>query len=228
MPHTQLCHRRRPILPPMFTATTRTQCSGLALNTSPRFLGICRGYRARHPLIHPNVLPRVSPRSPTFLLFSLSKTAATWDMLTRVASTNAPIAHEVRHIPPNCAPTAHYTDSYCCAAFARAFNLKTHMETHNPNRAKPYTCPHRSCARAFSRKHDLQRHRAAIHHDQSSASSVSPPSQVMSLPKTASTPVASTAPTPAPAIGVQRGPRGWCDGCGKSWVGDAKTCECRS
>ncbi|KAI0029150.1 hypothetical protein K488DRAFT_73205 [Vararia minispora EC-137] len=116
----------------------------------------------------------------------------------------------------------------CPRAFARAFNLKTHMETHNPNRSKPYVCPHRSCARSFSRKHDLQRHRAAIHHDQSSASSVSPPAQVAQLPKAGPAPSSTPVPAPSPSLGVQRGPRGWCDGCGKSWVGDAKTCECKS
>ena len=44
-------------------------------------------------------------------------------------------------------------------AFAQAFNLKTHKETH---RAKPHTCPHSSCGRSFSRKHDLGRNVAAI------------------------------------------------------------------
>ena len=113
------------------------------------------------------------------------------------------------------------------------------METHNPNRAKPYVCPHRSCARSFSRKHDLQRHRAAIHHDQSSASSVSPPAPVSALPDA---PVVKAEPAPQPRLsshspagsvssitGPQaRGPKGWCNGCGSTWVGDNKTCECKS
>src|ERR1700733_12641868 len=30
------------------------------------------------------------------------------------------------------------------AAFARAYNLKTHMATHDPNRLKPHVCPHSS------------------------------------------------------------------------------------
>ncbi|KAI0322315.1 hypothetical protein OF83DRAFT_1167693 [Amylostereum chailletii] len=100
----------------------------------------------------------------------------------------------------------------CPRAFARAFNLKTHMETHNPNRSKPYVCPHRSCNRSFSRKHDLQRHRAAIHHDQGSTSSTSPPAQAASLP--------------VQPVGVQRGSRAWCESCGKGWVGQEKSCNC--
>ncbi|VDB93509.1 unnamed protein product [Peniophora sp. CBMAI 1063] len=127
----------------------------------------------------------------------------------------------------------------CPRAFARAFNLKTHMETHNPNRAKPYVCPHRSCARSFSRKHDLQRHRAAIHHDQSSASSVSPPAPPSSLPETAAV-KAEPAPQPrltshSPAGSVssltgaqgRSGTKGYCNGCGNTWYGD-KICECKS
>ncbi|KAI0815334.1 hypothetical protein BC629DRAFT_1243448, partial [Irpex lacteus] len=51
----------------------------------------------------------------------------------------------------------------CLLAFARAFNLKTHIQTHDPNRLKPYACQHKSCGRAFSRKHDLTRHLISIH-----------------------------------------------------------------
>ncbi|TFY83318.1 hypothetical protein EWM64_g696 [Hericium alpestre] len=70
----------------------------------------------------------------------------------------------------------------CFRAFARAYNLKTHMDTHNPDRPKPHMCPHPSCGRQFSRKHDLQRHRAAIHRDQSSGTSVSPVARAAALP----------------------------------------------
>ncbi|WFD30274.1 hypothetical protein MSPP1_001291 [Malassezia sp. CBS 17886] len=57
----------------------------------------------------------------------------------------------------------------CPRAFARAYNLNTHLSTHDPNpsRAKPFPCPYRSCkaegGRSFSRKHDLQRHVASVH-----------------------------------------------------------------
>ncbi|KAN0134858.1 hypothetical protein V8E53_007232 [Lactarius tabidus] len=98
----------------------------------------------------------------------------------------------------------------CNRAFARAFNLKTHMDTHNPERAKPFVCPYSSCKRSFSRKHDLQRHRTAIHRDQASSSSVYSDSSRISKP----------------AIGVTAGTRAWCDKCGKGHVGREGGCEC--
>lgn len=85
------------------------------------------------------------------------------------------------------------------AAFARAYNLKTHIQTHDPNRAKPYVCHHKSCGRSFSRKHDLTRHLVSIHRSDA---------------------------MPTASIGVGKGPRGWCDNCGKGWVGKDKGCEC--
>ena len=92
------------------------------------------------------------------------------------------------------------------AAFARAYNLKTHMATHDPNRLKPHICPHRSCGRSFSRKHDLGRHLISIHRDESVTSS-----QSVSSKK---------------SIGVENGPRGWCETCGKGWVGRNPDCNC--
>jgi transcription factor CRZ1 len=87
------------------------------------------------------------------------------------------------------------------SAFARAFNLKTHRETHNPNRAKPHACPFPTCGRSFSRKHDLGRHLISIHR-------VDPADQ-------------------DPTVGVQRGSRSRCESCGKSWVGGkGEGCDC--
>jgi len=95
-----------------------------------------------------------------------------------------------------------YRCSSCPRAFARAYNLKTHMATHDPNRLKPHVCPHGSCGRSFSRKHDLGRHLISIHRDD--------PDFV----------------SHKPSIGVEKGPRGWCDGCGKGFVGRNKACSC--
>jgi len=89
-------------------------------------------------------------------------------------------------------------------AFARAYNLKTHMATHDPNRLKPYVCPQRSCGRSFSRKHDLGRHLISIHRDEAISSSLLPGSKK--------------------AIGVGSGTRSWCDTCGKGLVGPNTTC----
>ncbi|KAL0578017.1 hypothetical protein V5O48_003967 [Marasmius crinis-equi] len=100
-----------------------------------------------------------------------------------------------------------YKCNVCPRAFARAYNLKTHMATHDPNREKPFVCPHRSCGRSFSRKHDLGRHLISIHRDESVCSSHHSASSKKS-------------------IGVDKGARTWCDGCGKSWIGRVRQCNC--
>ncbi|KAF9817508.1 hypothetical protein IEO21_03359 [Rhodonia placenta] len=104
-------------------------------------------------------------------------------------------------------PKKKYPCPLCPRAFARAYNLKTHTQTHDPNRSKPYACHHKSCGRSFSRKHDLTRHLVSIHRSESMSSMVSASNR---------------------AIGVDKGPRAWCDNCGKSWIGKGKDkdCEC--
>ncbi|EIN13643.1 hypothetical protein PUNSTDRAFT_117360 [Punctularia strigosozonata HHB-11173 SS5] len=108
-------------------------------------------------------------------------------------------------------PRKKYKCPSCPRAFARAYNLKTHMATHDPNRPKPHMCPHKSCGRSFSRKHDLGRHLVSIHREDSSS--------VYSNGSTGSARVS--------AVGVEKGPRGWCESCGKGWVGRDYGCECR-
>ncbi|KAG5648219.1 hypothetical protein DXG03_006174 [Asterophora parasitica] len=100
-----------------------------------------------------------------------------------------------------------YKCQQCPRAFARAYNLKTHMATHDPNRLKPHVCPHGSCGRSFSRKHDLGRHLVSIHRDDSDSTSL-------------------LSGTSKVSIGVEKGPRGWCEACGKGFVGKANACGC--
>ncbi|PVG02292.1 hypothetical protein CPB86DRAFT_870567 [Serendipita vermifera] len=78
-------------------------------------------------------------------------------------------AAQFAQVPPQSAidPRKKYQCPSCPRAFARAFNLKTHMATHDPNRLKPHTCHHPNCGRSFSRKHDLGRHLVSIHKDES-------------------------------------------------------------
>ncbi|OBZ79853.1 Catalase A [Grifola frondosa] len=93
-------------------------------------------------------------------------------------------------------PKRKYRCPSCPRAFARQYNLKTHIQTHDPNRSKPYACHHKSCGRSFSRKHDLTRHLVSIHRAESVASMAS-----------------------GRSIGVDSGSRNWCEDCGKGWVG---------
>ncbi|KAJ6627286.1 hypothetical protein B0H10DRAFT_1906197 [Mycena sp. CBHHK59/15] len=105
-----------------------------------------------------------------------------------------------------------YKCAACPRAFARAYNLKTHMATHDPNRLKPHVCPHRSCGRSFSRKHDLGRHLISIHRDESQREeSVCSSHHSLSSKK---------------SIGVEQGSRTWCDSCGKGLVGLGADCDC--
>ncbi|EOR02020.1 DNA-binding protein scr1 [Wallemia ichthyophaga EXF-994] len=60
-------------------------------------------------------------------------------------------------------PMRKYKCSLCPRAFARQFNLKQHIQTHNPDRVKPHECTYEGCGRRFSRKHDLVRHAQSIH-----------------------------------------------------------------
>ncbi|KAJ7462743.1 hypothetical protein B0H11DRAFT_2054118 [Mycena galericulata] len=105
-----------------------------------------------------------------------------------------------------------YKCSACPRAFARAYNLKTHMATHDPNRLKPHVCPHRSCGRSFSRKHDLGRHLVSIHRDESQREE-----SVCSSHHSAGS---------KKSIGVEQGTRRWCDRCGKGLIGQAVDCDC--
>lgn len=116
-------------------------------------------------------------------------------------------------------------------AFARAFNLKTHMATHDPNRVKSFVCRHSGCGRSFSRKHDLGRHLVSIHQDNSgvgpSASSSS------TSPTTASASAGPSKSRPSPpgsSIGVGgEKQRVWCDNCGRGWLaGSRDACDCAS
>ncbi|THH02530.1 hypothetical protein EW026_g351 [Hermanssonia centrifuga] len=102
-------------------------------------------------------------------------------------------------------PKRKYQCPSCPRAFARAYNLKTHIQTHDPNRSKPYACYHKSCGRSFSRKHDLTRHLISIHRCE-----------------------AEEAVKGNQVVGVSVGNRQWCDSCGTSWLSNGKTkgCDC--
>ncbi|KAI9732110.1 MAG: hypothetical protein M1834_004206 [Cirrosporium novae-zelandiae] len=46
----------------------------------------------------------------------------------------------------------------CGQLCSRSFNLRMHMQTHDPDRKKPFECPDEGCEAKFSRRADLDRH----------------------------------------------------------------------
>ncbi|KAJ3126332.1 hypothetical protein HK101_005768, partial [Irineochytrium annulatum] len=60
--------------------------------------------------------------------------------------------------PPTATAQRIFTCPHCDKPFTRKFNLKTHLLTHDPSRARPYACPVRGCGKTFVRTHDLERH----------------------------------------------------------------------
>lgn len=108
--------------------------------------------------------------------------------------------------PEQSDPRRKYQCPQCPRAFARQFNLKTHMATHDPNRTKPHVCHHAGCGRSFSRKHDLGRHLVSIHQDSEHET------QAVSSKRS--------------GAGVDRE---WCDRCGRGWVKSERSrdaCQC--
>lgn len=47
--------------------------------------------------------------------------------------------------------------------FARRYNFRQHMLTHEAHRKKDHVCPHGGCTKAFTRKTDLVRHNVSVH-----------------------------------------------------------------
>ena len=60
-----------------------------------------------------------------------------------------------------------FGDTQCFfLAFDRRSNLKSHIETHNPYRKRPFVCPESDCKYPFTRSNDLKRHLVSKHGDQ--------------------------------------------------------------
>jgi len=50
----------------------------------------------------------------------------------------------------------------CGKLFQRTYNLKAHMETHDPNRSQPHSCLYHGCDKKFVRRTDLLRHEHSV------------------------------------------------------------------
>lgn len=120
---------------------------------------------------HFNALPAESPSYPPSPQTSVSTEAASASVASQPTQANlaaAAAAHFAWNQSVNLRdPKKRHVCPVCARGFARAFNLKSHMATHDQNRPKPFTCPHEGCERGFSRSHDLERHRVGIHQGQS-------------------------------------------------------------
>lgn len=151
----------------------------------------------------------VGVKYPTSVVQATVSPANVSAQLPSVRSTPSPIVASQRalhsdSIKESKDPKRKYQCPTCPRAFARAFNLKTHIQTHDPNRAKPYACHHKTCGRSFSRKHDLTRHLVSIHRTEAEENVKN-----------------------GKAIGVGAGSRVRCDICGTSWAdGKSKGCDC--
>ena len=111
-------------------------------------------------------------------------------------------------------PAKRFPCPKCDKAFARAYNLNTHLSTHDPdpNRSKPFPCPYPSCksegGRSFSRKHDLQRHVASIHEKEAEPGIHGDPEEVIG---------GDTGGLVSLGLGTP-GKKFRCDNCGRSFV----------
>jgi len=123
-----------------------------------------------------NSLPLIPPPSP-------SEAVAVQESATGFLSAADLVvpdeAHEAqRPVKPFHCPVCPFCESearnliigsFLLPASARKHNLKTHVRTHNKEESKCFGC--KICGRQFTRKHDLRRHRATLHGEQTSSSS---------------------------------------------------------
>ncbi|KAJ3048540.1 hypothetical protein HK097_010445, partial [Rhizophlyctis rosea] len=87
--------------------------------------------------------PRPTTHSPT-------PTPADSDPTSPTSPNTTPIS------PTDTFQSGPFPCPHCPRQFTRAFNLKTHLQTHDQNRPRPFPCT--ICPRSFVRIHDLIRH----------------------------------------------------------------------
>lgn len=193
-----------------------SEYGGSVLDNDPTSFGALPPTPPRSPMITSKVYDNATfPNAACFSDYTSNNTVSTDQFFSTLEYSNRNITHatvapmtvttgSLMSVTPalddqKADPRRKHKCPKCTRAFARAFNLKTHMATHDPDRLKPHTCPHRNCGRSFSRKHDLGRHLTSIHRDEM---------------------------TGKRAIGIAKANRSWCESCGKGVVGRSSPCDC--
>ncbi|KAJ3151126.1 hypothetical protein HDU89_002338 [Geranomyces variabilis] len=140
LPHFQL---GKPFVPPRQSALLSQDCA---------FLPSERQARSTSPSPTPSL-----PESPS------SHASSSCSPLLRIKSSPFPS-------PSQTPPAGKHSSSrpfacpHCSRTFIRHFNLSVHLNTHNPDREKKYTCMLPGCTSSFFRMPDLRRHLRTVSH----------------------------------------------------------------
>lgn len=81
----------------------------------------------------------------------------------RRGHTNGPVGRTRIRRNPTTPENANFSCQICGRLFQRSYNLKSHLQTHNPTRPHPNHCPYPGCERRFVRRTDLLRHEQSVH-----------------------------------------------------------------
>ncbi|OCL13362.1 hypothetical protein AOQ84DRAFT_283289 [Glonium stellatum] len=82
---------------------------------------------------------------------------------SRRGYTSGPTARMRIRRNPTTPENGHYVCPQCRRLFQRNYNLKSHLQTHDPKRAHPNLCTYAGCERRFVRRTDLSRHEKSVH-----------------------------------------------------------------
>jgi hypothetical protein len=80
----------------------------------------------------------------------------------RRGHTNGPVGRTRIRRNPTTPENANFSCQICGRLFQRSYNLKSHLQTHNPTRPHPNHCPYPGCERRFVRRTDLLRHEQSV------------------------------------------------------------------
>ncbi|TIA92964.1 hypothetical protein E3P99_00437 [Wallemia hederae] len=148
------------VVQPPNTATTSTSSEDLCVNPS-----VASSLPSSYTTLAS--MPSLSPQSqPSTLSPTMMDTSVFMDKpikMDRLGSSASSASSTSSSEESQSGPMRKYKCSLCPRAFARQFNLKQHIQTHDPDRVKPHECTYNGCGRRFSRKHDLVRHSQSIH-----------------------------------------------------------------